>query len=707
WEPGPKQWSQTKRSADAMQPMDQEEVMPDIPQDQPRDGVALTVYPRREDIAPVDEWLSRAVPESVSYITVPDSPPVLEWTFRGQDLIAFIRLWSGRPRNAKYFGNKSFQDFLKPRQVPSFTLKVEPSGVNWLDVSVEMEHELDAISTRDILAALDASEDELLLLPGGRLYERGDLEGYRKRLESLQTLGLDLTPGVQRVHAMQLVADAGGALERLSDDVQAFQDFARQARELLDSFKGVPAAKIPEPTVSALRPYQRLGADFLVWAAETFGGAVLADDMGLGKTITLLAALSALRKKRRKRLPSLVVCPASVAHNWKREADRFAPGLKTIVIERGAERKELLNHLNEYDLVIKNYALTRRDADVLGEQEWLAICVDEAQAIKNPKSQIALTVKGLHSQYRFALTGTPIENRLSDLWSIVDFVTPGYLGSLDSFDQRSKGKSVEFAYRMLRARLRPVLMRRLKSEVAPELPPRIEERRDCEMTTGQRKAYLAEVKKARLLLDSASDDRVTGKYRIMILAALTRLRQICCDPPLVGLTETGSGKVDALFELVTPLLEAGHKVLLFSQFVRMIRRIETMLGKRDIPFRVLTGETQHRQELVDEFERDETPGVFLISLKAGGQGLNLVSASHVILFDPWWNPAVEAQAIDRTHRIGQDKTVIAFRLVTLGTVEERIIELQERKRSMIKNVLEEGAFNRSLNREDFEFIQGE
>jgi SNF2 family DNA or RNA helicase len=450
-------------------------------------------------------------------------------------------------------------------------------------------------------------------------------------------------------------------------------------------------------TAEWLRPYQSAGADFLVWACQTFGGALLADDMGLGKTLQVLAALTALRRGEKEHRPSLIICPASVAHNWQREVRRFAPGLKTLVMERGAQRKALWEKFGEFDLVIKNYALTRRDAEAVRKQDWLMVCVDEAQAIKNAGSEIAGVVKSLPAKYRVALTGTPIENRLGDLVSIMEFATPGFLPPLDGNDQA-------LLTRRLRAFLRPVLLRRLKGEVAPELPERIEERIDCAMSENQRLAYLAEVKRTRELLREMKGPKVAGAGRIQILAALTRLRQICCDPGLLQLKGMASGKVEELMNLLTPILEEGHKVLLFSQFVRMLNRLHERLKTEGIKTWMLTGQTQHRQELVDTFEKDPTPGVFLISLKAGGTGLNLVSASHVILFDPWWNPAVEAQAIDRTHRIGQDKTVLAFRLVTQGTIEERIMELQEQKRGLVRNVLEEEAFNRTLTREDFEFL---
>jgi SNF2 family DNA or RNA helicase len=380
------------------------------------------------------------------------------------------------------------------------------------------------------------------------------------------------------------------------------------------------------------------------------------------------------------------------------------------VIERGSSRKKILTQLHKYDLIIINYALLRREAEILCKQPWLCLIIDEAQAIKNPKADITQAVKKIEAAYRFALTGTPIENRLLDLWSIADYVMPGYLGSLGEFTESfGVGSDADpFAINRLRARLRPIMIRRLKTEVAPELPDRIEERLDCEMAPAQRTAYLSEVKRTRLLLKGmGGGEQLAGPGRIQILAALTRLRQMCCDPQLLGLEDKGSGKVEEFLRLVPPLLEAGHKVLVFSQFVKMLNLLRGHLEQQQIPFYMLTGQTTKRQAVVERFENDPVPSVFLISLKAGGTGLNLTSAAHVVLFDPWWNPAVEAQAIDRTHRIGQDKTVVAFRLVMEATVEERIFELQEKKRNLVKGVLDEDGFNRQLGREDFEYLLAE
>ncbi|MBM3847478.1 MAG: DEAD/DEAH box helicase, partial [Verrucomicrobia bacterium] len=311
-------------------------------------------------------------------------------------------------------------------------------------------------------------------------------------------------------------------------------------------------------------------------------------------------------------------------------------------------------------------------------------------------------------------TGTPLENKLLDLWSISDFVQPGYLGSQEHFNQtydvRGTGEEGEMAQRVARRRLssklRPIMLRRLKRQVAKDLPERIEVRRDCELSDEQRKLYLAELRRSRDQIMQAVAEKGLQKSKIHVLAALTRLRQICCHPRLVG-SDTASGKTETLMELLEPLLEEGQKVLVFSQFVQMLKLMEGECSALNIPTHVLTGESKERQQIVQAFQNDPRPGVFLLSLRAAGTGLNLTTASYVILYDPWWNPAVEAQAIDRSHRIGQTRTVHAYRLITPGTVEEKIWELQQRKAQTITDVLGEEGFARSLSKEDLDYLFSE
>ena len=374
-----------------------------------------------------------------------------------------------------------------------------------------------------------------------------------------------------------------------------------------------------------------------------------------------------------------------------------------LLLTAGEGRHGLRESIPNHDLVVTNYALLRRDLAALQKFSFRAIILDEAQNIKNPESMVARAAKALRAEHRLALTGTPLENRLLDLWSIMEFVHPGYLPDRGKFlDQYDRG-ALQPARALLSSRMRPVMLRRLKKQVAQDLPDRIEERLDCELTEGQRKFYLAELHRSRQTLSTL--DLQAGQSRMHVLAALTRLRQICCHPALAGGKKSlGSGKTASLFEVLEPLYAGGHKVLVFSQFVEMLKILKAELEERGRPYFMLTGQTAQRGEVVQAFHECKEPAVFLLSLKAAGTGLNLTSASYVVLYDPWWNPAVEAQAIDRTHRIGQDRTVIAYRLVTQGTVEEKIWRLQQSKAQLAQDVLGEEGFTGSLSKQDFAYL---
>jgi len=435
--------------------------------------------------------------------------------------------------------------------------------------------------------------------------------------------------------------------------------------------------------------------------------------MGLGKTVQTLAWLAWLKEKNKGLTrPSLVICPASVLQNWRKEAERFVPSLKVLLLQSGSARHALRKLIPEHDIIVTNYALLRRDLEELQRFQYLAIVLDEAQYIKNPDAQITQAVKELKSEYRLALTGTPLENRLLDLWSIIDFVQPGYLGSRDHFlhtyDPHGENAEIEqrIARKKLAAKVRPLILRRLKSQVAKDLPERIEQRLDCELTEEQRKVYLAELRHSREEVFKSIREKGLNKARMQVLAALTRLRQICCHPRLIG-CNVPSGKTETLFELVDQLLAEGQKVLVFSQFVQMLEIIRAECNQRNIKTYIITGQTKERLEVVNAFQADPDPCVFLLSLRAAGTGLNLTAASYVILYDPWWNPAVEAQAIDRTHRIGQTQTVNAYRLIAPNTVEDKIWELQQRKAQTISDVLGEEAFAKNLTKQDLEYLFSE
>jgi superfamily II DNA or RNA helicase len=618
-----------------------------------------------------------------------------------------LRAWDERPPEADYLGNPAFSRlFLAPRQLRP-RLVVKGSGIDWLAVSAEWEQEGMKLTQAD-LQRLQTATGRFVKLPDSGWVEL-DTEAVQTAHEAMADLGVDgLVPVAQRIGLEQAAHLDEEDLKRFGDSA-----LAKALRDRIRNFEGLPAVSLPPGVQAEMRPYQKEGFDFLCHLTRLHLGGVLADDMGLGKTLQTLAWLAWLKDQHKKDpKPVLVICPASVLHNWRREAERFTPHLKVLVLESGAARHNLRKQIPQFDVIVTNYALLRRDLEELQKFAFRALVLDEAQFIKNPGAQVTQSVKQLESDHRLALTGTPLENRLLDLWSIVDFIQPGYLGTQDQFTEtyEPRGEGAESAQRIARrrlsAKLRPLLMRRLKRHVAKDLPERIEERRDCQLGEEQRKLYLAELRRSREQVMKTVAEQGLNKSKIHVLAALTRLRQICCHPKLVG-SDTVSGKTETLFELVDSLIAEGQKVLLFSQFVQMLQLLEVECHQRQIRTHLLTGQTKNRQEVVGAFQDDPTPSVFLLSLRAAGTGLNLTTASYVVLYDPWWNPAVEAQAIDRSHRIGQTRTVNAYRLISPGTVEEKIWELQQSKAQTIADVLGEEGFARSLSKSDLEYLFAE
>lgn len=616
--------------------------------------------------------------------------------------------WPDRPEGADFLGNPGFQRLFLNRRLVRPKMVLRGSGIDWLSVSAEWEAEGLKLTRADV-ERLAAATSRFVKLPDGGWVEI-DVEANKKAHETAASLGLDgLSPDAQKaslLHATQLDADT---LEGLGSEKAI-----KALREKLAEFKGVPETELPEHIHAELRPYQKEGFNFLCHLSRLNLGGILADDMGLGKTLQTLTWLTWLHDNapKRDRKPSLVICPASVLYNWKREAEKFVPHLKVLVLQSGQARHNLRKQIPEHDIVVTNYAILRRDLEELGKFDFRALVLDEAQFIKNPTAQVTLAVKEMEADHRLALTGTPLENRLLDLWSIVDFIQPGYLGTQTSFTEtyEPKGAGAEWEMsanrRRLSAKLRPLMLRRLKRQVARDLPERIEERRDCELDETQRKLYLAELRRSRDQVMKTLQEKGVAKSKMHVLAALTRLRQICCHPRLVG-SDSASGKTDTLFELLEPILASGNKVLLFSQFVEMLRLLEGACRERGIKTHILTGETKSRQEVVNAFQQESDACVFLLSLRAAGTGLNLTTASYVVLYDPWWNPAVEAQAIDRSHRIGQTRTVNAYRLIAPGTVEEKIWELQQRKSQTIQDVLGEEGFATNLSKDDLEYLFSE
>jgi superfamily II DNA or RNA helicase len=458
---------------------------------------------------------------------------------------------------------------------------------------------------------------------------------------------------------------------------------------LLQGFEGIPRAKLPEGLRASLRSYQEHGHDWLAFLRDVELGAVLADDMGLGKTLQTICAINA--KKGR----TLVICPKSVVYNWAEEIARFRPSLRASIYH--GTKRELDPRA---DVTLTTYAVLRLDADKLADEEWDAIVLDEAQAIKNEASQTARAAFALHGAFRVALSGTPIENRLEELWSVMHFANPGLLGGRSDFSERYSGPigggNAEAAAR-LRDKIRPFVLRRMKRDVLPELPPRSEAILHVELDEAERAVY--DTVRAATKKDLVA--KLAHGGVLAALEALLRLRQAACHSSLVpGQEAASSSKVERLLEALGEATADGHKALVFSQWTGFLDLVEPHLVSAGIAFTRLDGSTRDRGSVVSRFQSDDGPPVMLVSLKAGGTGLNLTAADHVFLLDPWWNPAVEDQAADRAHRIGQERPVMVYRMVAKDTVEERIFALQERKRGLAEAALGTGGEAHAITRED-------
>ncbi|MGN6386419.1 MAG: SNF2-related protein [Verrucomicrobiota bacterium] len=531
-------------------------------------------------------------------------------------------------------------------------------------------------------------------------------------VEELQEVLLDCSPR-QQENRYRIQSTQAGFLASALKENSTWQVTAPKSwREKAISQSG--EAKMAPPPLGnlekVLRPYQTEGVAWLEFLRSNRFGGILADEMGLGKTLQTLAFLQSVRDRTEPAncLPSLIVCPTSLVFNWVNEAVKFTPGLKVLALH-GPKRQDQFEEVPTSDLVITSYALIRRDAELYRQFEFEAAVLDEAQHIKNRQTQNAQAVKMIQARHRFVLTGTPIENSVLDLWSIFDFLMPGYLGAAKDFKERyevpiTKEKNSE-AQKRLSRRIRPFLLRRLKRDVAKDLPEKIEQVSFCELSSDQQEVYQQLLESSRQEISSAVSEQGLQRSRMIMLTALLRLRQACCDLRLLKLqnaSESNSSKLELFNEFLQEVIDGGHRVLVFSQFVEMLQILKQSLEEEKIQYCYLDGSSTERGKIVEQFQSGNIP-VFLISLKAGGVGLNLSAADTVIHFDPWWNPAVEAQATDRAHRIGQTRVVTSYKLITRGTVEEKILHLQNKKRELIDATLDgEEQFTNSLTWEELQ-----
>jgi superfamily II DNA or RNA helicase len=577
------------------------------------------------------------------------------------------------------------------------------SGVDWLSVKVSYESDGIGVDREELERCLREGKKYVRLSDNS--YAPLDADRVRQMIDrEIELISASKNGKIPLSHA--------GRVQELLQQANSAQVAAttKQLFQKLASIDEIKPAKKPKGLKATLRPYQEQGLSWLTFVHEIGSGGVLADDMGLGKTIQTIALLLNIKaEKKTQPLRALIVAPTSVVSNWMREIERFAPTLTT-ALWHGAGRKDQLEELETANVVITSYALLSRDIDLLRKLRLDYAILDEAQNIKNPLSATAQAAKELAADRRLALTGTPIENRLSEIWSIFEFVSPGLLGPLPKFEEKyarpiDQGDSKAAA--RLRSIIHPFILRRTKIEVAKDLPPKLEVDKLVDMPSDQKAIYLQVLREVRATVMGEVERVGVAKSQLHILAGLTKLRQAACDPRLLGLprefSHDDSGKLSAIRELIDEVESGGHKVLVFSQFVSMLKLIREALDEDKVRYEYLDGSTIDRAERVDRFQTDPTIPVFLISLKAGGSGLNLTAADTVIHFDPWWNPAVEDQASDRAHRIGQKRVVTVYRLVAAGTIEEKILQLKQKKKDLVNSVLSEdmgGAKN--LSKDDLD-----
>ncbi len=632
------------------------------------------------------------------------------WFMEPEEAIAF--LLDSYPKlveNWRVYGEKALTRYKVRIAQPVITAKVESNEKEkWFTLDIGVEYDGQNLPLERIWKAWARGRRYVQLKDGS--YTSLPESWLEKLAHKLQALGFDPTKPPKR----QFKQFEAPVLDSLLEDLPGAEtdSFWNSLRDKVRNFTEVAPVQTPEGLAATLRNYQLQGVSYLNFLSEYGFGGILADEMGLGKTIQTLAFLQHMVNAGCEG-PNLIVVPTSVLPNWDREAEKFVPHLKRLIIY-GTRREGMFRKVADSDLVITTFALLRRDLEELEKHYFNSVILDEAQNIKNPNTITARSVRSIKSRMRLCLSGTPIENNLFELWSLFEFLMPGFLGSQHAFQRGvvkpirdGDGETLEY----LRSRVKPFILRRTKAEVAKDLPPKIENVTYCAMAEEQAELYATLTRKLREQVLADVESKGMAKSQMSILDALLKLRQICCHPRLLKLDMPGfsvgglpSGKFEAFKDMISDIVEGGHKVLVFSQFVQMLQIIRGWLQMADIPFCYLDGASKDRLDQVDRFNNSSEIPIFLISLKAGGTGLNLTSADYVIHYDPWWNPAVESQATDRTHRIGQTRQVFSYKLICQNSVEEKILKLQEMKRGVAEAVIPGQDTWKSLTREDLEML---
>ncbi len=591
------------------------------------------------------------------------------------------------------------------RQTPRLEIKVR-SQTDWLDLKYRLMIGKHAVKIPDLPGQIQNGKEYLKLADGSHVYLP---EQLRSQLKSLTNF-LDMKTGQGEIH----LSRAGISLLLALQNLDAQLRLDKESAGLIDKyqkFRNIQPVTPPASFNGSLREYQQHGLNWLFFLKDFRFGGILADDMGLGKTVQVISLLLKLKEENALPHPALIVVPLTLIFNWSEEFQKFSPQLRVLRYHGNRnERKQLLESIQEYDAVLCSYGVVLQDARQLSEKQFAYIILDESQKIKNPQTKTYKAVRKLKAPHKLALTGTPVENTLTDLWAQMNFVNPGLLGTLKQFTDRY----VEIAEEERREKIAalkkiiyPFILRRTKEEVEKQLPPLTQIVQYVEMPEKQRQVYRDSLAYYREEIFHQIDREGMSKSRIKIVEALTYLRQIACHPAILkeGMELWDSGKMLLLQDMLEDLLGKGHKILIFSQFVRFLKLVRQMFDANAWRYEYLDGTVKNRSERIHNFQENPEISAFLISLKAGGLGLNLTAADYVIHLDPWWNPAVERQATDRAHRIGQDKRVFVYKYIVKDTVEEKILTLQERKKALSKELItSDTGFVKSLTREDLEIL---
>ena len=631
------------------------------------------------------------------------------WFLEPEEAITFLLdVYPTLVQNYRVYGESALSRYKVRLSQPVISAEIKSDEKEkWFTLDIDIQYDGQSVALEKVWEAWTQGKRYVQLKDGSYTSLP---EGWLERIaHKLQALGLDPSEPPKK----QFAQFEAPVLDSLLDDLPGVvtDGFWDTLREKIHTFKEITPIPAPEGLHATLRGYQLQGLAYLNFLREYHFGGILADEMGLGKTVQTLSFLQYMYENGMTG-PNLIVVPTSVLPNWEREAAKFVPDLKCLAIY-GTRRDTMFKQINSSHIVLTTYALLRRDLEELEKFDFNTIILDEAQNIKNPNTITARSVRHIKADMRLCLSGTPIENNLFELWSLFEFLMPGFLGAQNAF-KRGVVKPIkegdDDTLTFLRTRVHPFILRRTKSEVAKDLPPKIENITYCGLAEEQAELYSMLARKLKEQVMTTVEKNGIAKSQMSILDALLKLRQICCHPRLLKLDMPGvstnlpSGKFDTFKDMMTDIVEEGHRVLVFSQFVQMLHIIRSWLQISEMPFCYLDGTSKDRFDQVDKFSNDPSIPIFLISLKAGGTGLNLTSADYVVHYDPWWNPAVENQATDRSHRIGQTKQVFSYKLICQNTVEEKILSLQSAKKDVADSIIPGAETFKSLSREDLEML---